>query len=1831
MTQFTFSRRSVFFLASLLLLLLLAAASLVIAAPVVRAAQETPVPFASQVPGPVPASVAIDRMLNPPSLSKEQETLVTIRLTGQNLPECLGVPGRPVDTVLIYDVSSSAGRINWSQTVTFSLQLLNNLEQPVYERLTALPDQSRVAIVTSTVGDTGPVPILEQELTSDFDQLRTAVTSIQVGGDTDIAQAMRLAAQHLQEKATGNAQAIVLMLHDTVPLTAGAQAAAAEIGTQIPIYLVANSLSIGELDQVTAEQASAFVPSENFFPDPKPEEIRRLFVQASEGDVNLAARDFHLEDIWEPGNLIDLSEVNGPGGRIEGNKVVWDIPEAMRGQSIDLTYRVKLRPTAPDQVQLFSGQVCIDCNGFIHNNLTGGPWAVSPGPTSTPLLIAQGPTATPTATPSPTGPPPTPTPTLAPAPTPTPGISNLALGAAVSCVSSWRWVLLLLLPLLVLLLWLLIPFLLHRSISEWWANAKWGCRLCRLALILYTLLLAFLLGREIFASVCQPAETVYFWRLQSGASGIYTIDPESTLPPEPVRAQNSAGCVGCHTISASSGRIAAVTTTATGFLQITTLDGQTVQTPNIRASYLAWSPDGTQLAFSQNDEDIAILDIDSGSITLVPGASEPGVIETMPGWAPDGQTLAFVRSTGSGSGFNVTNDADVFTVPVAGGKPTALAGASGDGLNYYPSYSPDGLWLTFTRHTNTGSEDTYSAPEAEVFLVPATGGERLRIAANDGPAGEPLTNVSNSWATWSRDGRFLAFSSKRNDPSYDIFITQVAADGTTGPAIPLQGAAEPGIFEHTPAWGPPQQVLPLGDRLLALWPWLLPLLPLLLLCWLLCRRLPTESLQGMSVVPSGGREPPPFLDVWAGPKVEWEATPTVVLGLGGAGRWVLTHLKHNLSMASAGRLEGPVRLLCLDSSHEEWVGGQTVAVRFAGVQLNDNEILVLGDDLSSVIQRAVAGQEPEMAGWFPSQDYSRRLRPVEQDARQSTGQRRPIGRAVAFRDIQQGEQASKLWRQLTTALQAVARTDHAQILIVGSLGGGFGSGVLMDVAYLARLTAQRAGLKGATVSALLATEDPFAEVGRTPQMRVNTLAALREINRFLLAQNRPFPMQYRAGSRDDLGDRMLTQSLLDDCFIFDGHRDQHDLCLHRPQVGTFPMMADALQVLIDKGASEPGSVLAQYRNNTRTTIADEQIQRKVGVVSGLGCSTYRLPLADLVKACNVRFARELVQLWLVGRNVAGAQTSDTFGATLALDVRHDLEHKETPPLLLVRQTLPEAGDPVALLVETALQGWSDHNGRRARELMQAAEKQGRDRFVTERATTFENWLVAGVLRLLNGRPETFDVVEARSGKIRYAGEFLAEVERLLTEGKRRALAHRDAVGAGKMVSADMLAACADGCVAIVARLRQHLTAGEEFLLRPPEAAKPESGGVYRRLIAAEASLKQGREELRAVISRRTFADDELVNSLYVDFYAQHLEPALERIFWRTREQGGLELVVRHWEDRVFVSNAAGGQAFLQALQELADALGRDVWRERLAERLDNDLWRSDRVANESSRLWPHAEPLLTFRTNEAPRVQLQRLLWTSAEIRSGQEVARRVTAAAPGGGTVREVRATDPYAAGLITFFDVLPLPALTCFSRTSEEYLRGHGLISGADHRSGETRPEPVQVFAAEVNALAYESRLWELREPPRLFHPLFVAGLHDLGRARLFAQAYASGMVVRGYQDNQYRYGLRIPGDSTTYWLPEQPSQFQMVDPLVEAMQELVIGGNAQGAGNRFSHTELMQRLEGDIEAVLSDSQDRLRQFLQDQPTDLSDRPFGLGVQDFMSFARLVVRDILMQENTR
>jgi hypothetical protein len=130
---------------------------------------------------------------------------------------------------------------------------------------------------------------------------------------------------------------------------------------------------------------------------------------------------------------------------------------------------------------------------------------------------------------------------------------------------------------------------------------------------------------------------------------------------------------------------------------------------------------------------------------------------------------------------------DLYTVPFAGGAATPVAGASEpEHAEYYPDYSADDALLAFTRvsdfraiFTAAGDDNNkkkiYYRPEAEVYVVKASGGTAMRVDANDPPmcSGEASPGIRNAWPKWSpivrtANGKkyyFLVFSSSRQSPA----------------------------------------------------------------------------------------------------------------------------------------------------------------------------------------------------------------------------------------------------------------------------------------------------------------------------------------------------------------------------------------------------------------------------------------------------------------------------------------------------------------------------------------------------------------------------------------------------------------------------------------------------------------------------------------------------------------------------------------------------------------------------------------------------------------------------------------------------------------------------------------------------------------------------------------------------------------------------------------------------------------------------------------------------------------------------------------------------------
>jgi len=140
------------------------------------------------------------------------------------------------------------------------------------------------------------------------------------------------------------------------------------------------------------------------------------------------------------------------------------------------------------------------------------------------------------------------------------------------------------------------------------------------------------------------------------------------------------------------------------------------------------------------------------------------------------------------------------------------------------------------------------------------------------------------------------------------------------------------------------------------------------------------------------------------PAPVWQPQPALIIGLGGTGRYVLTHVKKNLLDAGAGSLSEKVRLALFDTSDYELLAGEQVAVSFAGISLDVENVVELGEDLAPMCEdiRNNPAADTDISSWFPASDYSARVGRDELNLLHGTRLRRPPARALLMRDLRKG-------------------------------------------------------------------------------------------------------------------------------------------------------------------------------------------------------------------------------------------------------------------------------------------------------------------------------------------------------------------------------------------------------------------------------------------------------------------------------------------------------------------------------------------------------------------------------------------------------------------------------------------------------------------------------------------------------------------------------------------------------------------------------------------------------------------------------------------------------------
>ncbi|RPH89756.1 MAG: hypothetical protein EHM72_19945, partial [Calditrichaeota bacterium] len=194
--------------------------------------------------------------------------------------------------------------------------------------------------------------------------------------------------------------------------------------------------------------------------------------------------------------------------------------------------------------------------------------------------------------------------------------------------------------------------------------------------------------------------------------------------------------------------------------------------------YPAWHPDGNHIAFSVNKiyqqfhaaqpkstfvydtaSDLVIYDIEKNQITTSPAVSTKRM-ENLPAWDPNGHDLYFISAA------EFINDSKLDSIQYdlmhttynvntnTWGTVTPLLTAKETGSSLsFPKVSPKGRFLMFTMN-DYGYFGIYT-PGSDLWLYDLQQKNYAKLAVN--------SNLSDSYHSWSSDGQWFVFASKRDD------------------------------------------------------------------------------------------------------------------------------------------------------------------------------------------------------------------------------------------------------------------------------------------------------------------------------------------------------------------------------------------------------------------------------------------------------------------------------------------------------------------------------------------------------------------------------------------------------------------------------------------------------------------------------------------------------------------------------------------------------------------------------------------------------------------------------------------------------------------------------------------------------------------------------------------------------------------------------------------------------------------------------------------------------------------------------------------------------------
>jgi hypothetical protein len=384
--------------------------------------------------------------------------------------------------------------------------------------------------------------------------------------------------------------------------------------------------------------------------------------------------------------------------------------------------------------------------------------------------------------------------------------------------------------------------------------------------------------------------------------------------------------------------------------------------------------------------------------------------------------------------------------------------------------------------------------------------------------------------------------------------------------------------------------------------------------------------------------------------------PTLVIGLGGTGRWVLTYLKELLLQTYEGRVPSNVRLLCFDlekpaPSTRQQIVSETYRVKDVFLSVDDREIVGIGGDFYDLylkLKGAKTKKDYPYLDWFVAEDYEG-LAEGDFNTSVGGGKRRPFGRMALFLDLMQNaqviseikfaiQQVSEGFKQDFLAPGQFNPQSYIDVYIVGSLAGGTGSGLIMDIALLTRAIINRYYYnRSFKLRGYIALPTAFAtQAGEEEEkmdlekrreevegLYIRSFGFLRELDRWMITQQMGVKVDFGASHlKHDFTQWVYDARLFETCFLFDSNRPRNSLDRVKLEYGLYPAMADSLFLHMDQFSGQ-ARVSAQVNadNDAGSKMQHENVSHHFSI----GTYSYIYPVEDIIRRLSFRFILEVLR------------------------------------------------------------------------------------------------------------------------------------------------------------------------------------------------------------------------------------------------------------------------------------------------------------------------------------------------------------------------------------------------------------------------------------------------------------------------------------------------------------------------------------------------------------------------------------------------------------------------------